>query len=251
MSTATEVRALQERAARAQPAQHVAHLGDWWLRHAPGCGWWLSAVLPHGDLPNREELVRRVAEAEAFYARHHAVARWQITPGVCPNDLDTVLAERGYRRHSPVSLQVASTATVLQEVTTGDWETRVTDAPSPRWLGAWQKATRGDVAAVERMLRRVALPSRYVTVSDGDQVVAVGRTVVDSGSAGVFSMATLPTARGKGAGRTALAALAAWAADRGIDRMYLQVERDNPAALRLYERAGFRELCVYHYRSAS
>lgn len=33
--------------------------------------------------------------------------------------------------------------------------------------------------------------------------------------------------------------------------MYLQVERDNPAALALYRRAGFHEICTYHYRTAS
>jgi N-acetylglutamate synthase len=46
-------------------------------------------------------------------------------------------------------------------------------------------------------------------------------------------------------GRAVLAALAGWA---GTDRMYLQVERDNTAAMRLYERAGFTEICAYHYR---
>jgi ribosomal protein S18 acetylase RimI-like enzyme len=31
--------------------------------------------------------------------------------------------------------------------------------------------------------------------------------------------------------------------------MYLQVEYDNTAARRLYDRAGFTELCRYHYRT--
>jgi ribosomal protein S18 acetylase RimI-like enzyme len=47
-----------------------------------------------------------------------------------------------------------------------------------------------------------------------------------------------------------LAALAGWAAKQGAERMYLQVEPDNAAAWRLYERAGFTELCRYHYRTA-
>lgn len=63
-------------------------------------------------------------------------------------------------------------------------------------------------------------------------------------------MATLPGARGKGAARAVLAALAHWAAGQGADSMYLQVERDNAPAARLYDRAGFSELCAYHYRTA-
>jgi ribosomal protein S18 acetylase RimI-like enzyme len=41
-----------------------------------------------------------------------------------------------------------------------------------------------------------------------------------------------------------------WAGAHEADRMYLQVERDNVPALRLYERTGFSELCGYHYRTA-
>ena len=47
-----------------------------------------------------------------------------------------------------------------------------------------------------------------------------------------------------------LAALAGWAGAHDAGRMYLQVERDNGPALRLYERAGFGEICGYHYRAA-
>jgi ribosomal protein S18 acetylase RimI-like enzyme len=84
----------------------------------------------------------------------------------------------------------------------------------------------------------------------GDDVIAVGRVVADNGWAGVFGMATLPQARGKGSARTVLAALADWAGAHKADRMYLQVEWDNILAFRLYDRAGFGEVCSYHYRTA-
>jgi ribosomal protein S18 acetylase RimI-like enzyme len=47
-----------------------------------------------------------------------------------------------------------------------------------------------------------------------------------------------------------LAALAAWAGGRGAEGLYLQVERSNLAAIRLYAGAGFTEAAVYHYRCA-
>ena len=64
------IRELQERTARALPAQHIEDAQGWWLRLAPGCSWWIGSVLPHGcgNLP------RRVAGAERFYAGHGAVA---------------------------------------------------------------------------------------------------------------------------------------------------------------------------------
>ncbi|MFC7642116.1 GNAT family N-acetyltransferase [Streptosporangium lutulentum] len=107
----------------------------------------------------------------------------------------------------------------------------------------------GDPRSEWDMLDRVELPCAYACAMIGDDVVAVSRVVADTGWAGVFGMATLPGARGRG---TAAACSPRWSAGRAheADRMYLQVEHDNLPALRLYERTGFSEVCGYHYRTA-
>ncbi len=245
------VRGLQERAARALPAEHVEDVGGWWLRHAPGCAWWVGTVLPYGDA-RPGELVRRVVTAEEFYTGHGVATRFQISPEACPEGLDVFLAERGYRRESPMSLQTALTAHVLERVPTGSLRVRLDDRPTRAWFEVWRAVHGhdGDDRSEWDMLGRVERPGAYACATIGDDVLAVGRSVADTGWAGVFGMATLPRARGKGAARSVLAALAGWAGARGAGRMYLQVERDNLPALRLYERMGFREICGYHYRAA-
>jgi GNAT superfamily N-acetyltransferase len=245
------IRGLQERAARALPAERVEDAEGWWLRHAPRCAWWVGTVLPH-RAAGPGELVRRVVEAEKFYAAHGAVARFQISPRACPQGLDTLLAERGYRQEGPVSLQVASTAHVLGRLPAGAMRVDVEDRPTRRWFDAWH-AVHGhddDPRSEWDMLERVERPCGYARAIIGDDVVAVGRVVADTGWAGLFGMATLPQARGKGAARCVLAALAHWAGAHQTDHMYLQVERGNIPALRLYAQASFTELCDYHYRAA-
>ncbi|MEW9528339.1 GNAT family N-acetyltransferase [Microbispora sp. NPDC049125] len=241
------VRNLQERAARALPAEHVEHVDGWWLRLAPGCSWWVGTVLPHGDA-GPEELARRVGRAEEFYGRHGLDARFQISPGACPDGLDAFLADRGYRRGGRMSLQAAPTARVLEQAPAGSPRVRVDDRPVDDWFEVWRAVHGHD--GERDLLRRVERPSAYASVIVGADVVAVGRAVADDGWAGVFGMATLPPARGKGAAREVLAALAGWARTRAADRMYLQVEGENAAAVRLYARAGFEEVCGYHYRAA-
>lgn len=252
------MRGLQERAARALPAGLVKDVGGWWLRHATGCSWWVGSVLPHAEADG-DELVRRVAEAEDFYAGHGAVARFQISPGACPAELDTLLAERGYRRESLISLQVAATARVAEGApggaagaSGGALRVCVDDRPTRAWFDVWQAVQGHDDGCRDEweMLARVDQPSAYARVMSGDDVIAVGRAVADTGWAGVFGMATLLHARGKGAARAVLAALAEWAAAHRAGHMYLQVVRGNIPALRLYERLGFREVCGYHYRVA-
>jgi ribosomal protein S18 acetylase RimI-like enzyme len=189
--------------------------------------------------------------AENFYAGRGATARFQISPPACPERLDTLLAERGYRSHASVSLQVAPTASVCEHSPAGSLRVQLDDQPTLVWFELWHSVNgHGDRRAEWDMFQRVDLPSVYVCASVGDDAVAVGRAVADTGWTGVFNMATLPEARGKGAARTVLAALADWSGARGADRMYLQVERSNTSALRLYERAGFSELSAFRYRVA-
>ncbi|MCP2259811.1 Acetyltransferase (GNAT) family protein [Streptoalloteichus tenebrarius] len=245
------VRELQERAARALPALHVEEADGWWLRHNPGSVWWAGTVLPHREA-EPDELVHRIARAERFYAARGAVARFQISPGACPSRLDAELARRGYRQERLVSLRMAATAQVLVRLPDTAMRVDVEDRPTPTWFDGWY-AVHGhdsDPGLERSMLERVTSPSGYAHAMIGSEVVAVGRAVIDTGWAGLFGMATLPRARGKGAARSVLAALACWADAHRADHMYLQVEHDNVPALRLYERAGFTEVCRYHHRSA-
>ncbi|WP_436531344.1 GNAT family N-acetyltransferase [Actinoplanes sp. HUAS TT8] len=238
------IAALQERAARALPAEFGERVDGWWLRAAPSCSWWVGTTLPHGD----GSLADRVDGAEKFYRRYGIDARIQISPGASPSGLDELLAGRGYRRGGRLSLQTAATASVLARSTAGrSPEVRVDDAPSREWFAVWHEIHGQD--GEWELLGRVDRPSAYASVVVGGDVVAVGRAVADDGWAGLFGMATLPAARGRGAAGAILDALAGWAVEQRAGNMYLQVEAGNGAATRLYGRAGFREICAYHYRS--
>jgi hypothetical protein len=133
---------------------------------------------------------------EEFYAEHGTVARFQMTPGVCPPSLDGLLASRGYRLESPVSLQASSPALVPA----GPLPVSLEDRPTSAWFDAWYTMHGGDAVAERALLSRVALPSAYARVVVDSRVVAVGRAVLDTGWAGLFGMATLPAARGRGCG---------------------------------------------------
>lgn len=243
------VGALQERAARACPAEHIDHVGPWWLRHSRSRAWWTATVLAHGSA-SADELHRRIEVAERFYADRGTATRFQITPGASPDELDALLERSGYQWASPISLRAAEAEHVAGHAPSGALRMRVDDEPGTSWFDVWHAVhgDAGDRRAEWDVLTRVRAPSAYVRAILDDEVVAVGRAVADHGWAGVFGMATLPHARGRHAGRAVLAELAAWARGHGTDHLYLQVERDNAAALRLYDAVGFTEVCEYHYR---
>jgi ribosomal protein S18 acetylase RimI-like enzyme len=81
---------------------------------------------------------------------------------------------------------------------------------------------------------------------------AVGRAaLVDHGrtrSAVLNQIATDPEHRREGLGTAVVRTLLAAAQVQGAERALLEVETDNPAALGLYRKLGFRRLGSYHYR---
>jgi GNAT superfamily N-acetyltransferase len=254
-------RSLLDRAANAFPAAVDDSSDGWRLRYADGSTWWASAVLAHAATGERS-LDERVCGAEQFYARFGAPARFQVCPG-CPPELDEVLARRGYRVEAELTVLVAAAHRVAELTSDaargGDRQARPrltvrsSERPDPMWFAVWHAvhAVGYDPEPEWRLLRRVRQPSRYVMVRfDDGEAVAVGRAVAEAGWTGVFAMATLPTARRRGAARAVLSALAGWAAQSGAPRLYLQLEAD-PVARRLYTSAGFADLFSYHYRRAA
>ena len=242
------VGALLDRAARALPAAVEENSHGWWLRHTDTAMWWAGSVLAHGPMSGRDT-DPAIAAAERFYADHRVAARFQICVD-CPPSLDPALADRGYRRACPMSLWLSVADDIADRFASSLLQARVSDRPDDAWLATWRAvhASGAQAASAWRVLRRVRNPSGYVTVFDAEGPIAVGRSVADTGWTGVFGMATLPHARGRGAARVVLSAIGRWAADHHAPRIYLQVERDNVTAQRLYERSGFVELAAYHYR---
>lgn len=72
---------------------------------------------------------------------------------------------------------------------------------------------------------------------EGDAGFLLGRAV--AGEAELLTLAVAPEARRRGLGRKLLARFLYQAQLRGAERAFLEVAADNPAAISLYESAGF------------
>lgn len=239
---------LLERAARAVPAAVDEYRHGWWLRHTDSSMWWSGAALVHGA-SDAMTLGVGLDAAEDFYVSHDAPARFQICAGRPPG-LDSTLSDRGYQMESPMSLQIAVADDIAHPLPTSRLQVQVTGHLDPAWFAAWREVSEAQAHRTSEwhLLQRVQRPSAYVTVIDHDRPIAVGRAVADSGWTGVFDMATAPHARRRGAAGVVISAIAGWAEDQRAPRIYIQAERNNTAARRLYGSARFTEIDRYHYR---
>ena len=96
----------------------------------------------------------------------------------------------------------------------------------------------------ERVAEELGERARGVCVAlvaeSGDALVGKARLQMNGDTGWVFDVATQEEFRGQGIAARLLAGLAEGARRLGARRLCLHVRADNPAALRAYEKAGFR-----------
>ncbi len=255
--TVTTADRLQRLMDLAWPAPETVAIGGWRARFADGVTRRANSVLPNADPADVDAAITAVERA---YAERGLPPTFQMTPGARPSDLDSRLADRGYRVDAPTQVLVADAATnparLATDASMADAATNsarlatdalVTDEPDEAWMDLWWLVDgRGDGAA--RAVARTILtgvPGRYASIADEQGLAAVGRLALVDDWAGIYCMAVRPDARRRGLGAAMLRALANAASGR---RLWLQVMVGNPAARALYASAGFTSAFTHHYR---
>ena len=230
------------------PAAEVGDLDGWRLRFTGGVTRRANSVWAN-ECRDTLPLDARIAEVERFYQERGQPALFQLSPLSRPARLDAELSARGYVVDAETSLQVADARTVAGEES-GTGAVRV----EPRLFDEWFEISgrRGRFVGAEDvyhgLLERLGQRAHYALALEGGEPAAVGLLVIDVPWAGIFSMLTLPAHRRRGHAAAIVRAMARTAVARGVERLYLQVERDNDASLALYARCGFGERYRYHYR---
>ena len=241
---------LEARQFAAWPAAEVEPLGGWRLRATSGVtrransAWTADAV---------DEVARSIARTESFYAARALPPIFQLCP-LSPAGLDAELDRRGYAVDAPVAILATELAPLTREPSDAKSPAGVEAHVDERLGEPWFELSggRSRFAAVQEVYRgilgRIGACAGFALARIDAAPAATALGVCDGAWLGVYSVATLPEQRRRGAASALLRALARWGVARGATGAYLQVERDNPIAFDLYLRAGFREVYGYHYR---
>jgi len=233
--------------AAAWPALEEETVAGWQLKYARGVSRRSNSANP--TLEAAFELEKVAPAAEAFFRARGLPCRFRIL-SFLPTHMDDWLAARGYEIESGTRTLQARDIRASQQSS----RTSLTARPDADWIAGVTAAQGREGAERETYARIVSLlsvPAAFaVTRNDAGEAASWAFAAMTSHGICIESVATRPDQRGKGFAGEIVAALMAWGASRGAGAVFLQVQADNHAAVRVYERLGFdRELYRYHYRT--
>ena len=174
---------------------------------------------------------------------------FKITPFVQPANLDDLLAEAGYQKQAPTSVQLLE----LSNLPTNEPTCQIQQwfAPAEQWLSDYARMNQvsaKNTGTLRDILNNIAPKTCFITLTNDGETLACGLAVLDGGYVGLFDIITEPTQRGKGYGTQLILSLLHWAKANGAQTAYLQVMLENEPAVRTYAKLGFREVYQYWYR---
>lgn len=241
--------------AKGWPGLERCRLGGWLLAASAGHTRRANCCLPLGDpgpaLPTAVDAVER------FFAERGLPSRFQVSAvgdhggdgdRAGDDDLTRLLADRGYTTEAPTSVLVAGLADLPARERDGRLAFGWSDQPDAEWL-ALQPG--GDLRPWSDEAVAVLTASsdhRFVTAHDstGEPVAGARLAVIDRW-VGLSCLQVRDDRRREGIGAQTVSVALDHARQAGARFAYLQVERSNPAAHRLYESAGFTRHHGYRY----
>jgi ribosomal protein S18 acetylase RimI-like enzyme len=184
----------------------------------------------------------------AAYAERGMPAHFRLAARDSLQPIYGALAARGYTAQQPTQVQVAPVQALLKAFADHEPPACVQQAPDDGWTSVYMGPEFDPVDAAHRVAALSRSPVVvYATLSDAQGPAAAGTASFSQGWAGIHGMRTAQRCRGKGMAGAILKALATQAQSRGLERVFLQVDTNNSAALALYQKAGFQTEWTYHY----
>ena len=243
-----DLRRIEEAGLNALQTQRQLFYDGWLLRLSDGKAKRARSV--NAVFGSTLPLARKIGHCEKIYAQHGLAPLFRMTPFDCPQDLDDVLAARGYLAFDETLVQAAHME-CAPEVPDAPDDVEVAALGVDAFVEAVGDLCGADAAQRDGHRERLVnspLEKRSVTVTAASRVVCAAQVAIEGGLVGVFDVNTAEDARGKGYATLACASLLSWAWQHGANVAYLQVKADNAPAIAIYRKFGFATVYTYHYR---
>ena len=240
------VRRFEEISNNAWPALQTIQYDGWILRFANGVTKRSNSVnLLYPSFLDPDE---KISFCEHLYESQNITPCFKITDIADPADIDFRLAQKNYFIHSSISFQTLDISRIPSEPLN---DISIESKLNSRWIDDFIRMNDFNPARKSTyigIMKQLRLPKCLISLSRNHRTIGVGLGVVEGSYIGLFDLVVDKDYRNTGLGYLIVENILRWGRKQGADTAYLQVLTDNTAAIRLYEKMGFREAYQYWYR---
>ncbi|MFX1560706.1 MAG: GNAT family N-acetyltransferase [Promethearchaeota archaeon] len=247
MVSEREIAELELLASHCWPARDIVKYKGWIIHWDNGVTWRANSVLPQewNSSVGVEHVIDYVIE---LYRERDTPPAFKITPASQPPGLDQLLEKKGFEQYMVTYVQTSP----IEQISCLDPHVpvdlfKVTDESLDMLMYHSQREQKA-VEVRREIIHRIEGDKRIARVLMHGNVAGVGLGVVEEDWLGLFSIRTLSEFQRRGVAWSVNCALAMWGEDLGAKQVFLQVERDNEPALKLYDSMGFKTMYTYWYR---
>jgi N-acetylglutamate synthase len=236
---------LEERLINVWPSVSMLMMDGWAVRFAHGYSGRAnsaSAVVQGAHLPSTT-----LAAIEDLYSKASLAPQFRMTPVAHPST-ESMLRDRGYRIKDEAHSMVTDLPSMKAAGESG--QIVISPVPSRDWLEGVcrsQPPSKSSPAHLMAIVGKIQVPAAFAMLNHEETPVAFGLGVIDRGMAEIGCLMVDEAHRGRGLGRQIMIALMTWAKEGGARRAFLQVDRANANAVRLYDALGFAK--AYDYKT--
>ena len=239
---------LQELSNNAWPARKTTLLNGWLIRVSEGITNRANSVLPlcyYGT-----DVAKDILEVENIYLRNRLPIIFQI-PDYCePVNLSDKLIENGYFSRNETIVMDSRVSDMISHEKNIDFVYKIDEDISLRWfefLKINNNMSLERFEGIRKIMDRISSKKISCSLEKKGTVICQMLGVIERRHLGLYNMITHPNFRRKGLAQSLLTELIFWAKQNEISKMYLQVEKENHSAIKLYTKAGFKEIYRYKY----
>ncbi|MED4036209.1 GNAT family N-acetyltransferase [Niallia taxi] len=241
------IRKIEELSMNALPALQTQLYDGWVVRFADGYTKRANSINP--IYFSKEDVHDKIETVEQMYRKKNLKVVYKMTKQVSPENLDFILEESKYIQDSLTSVQTLSLQDVQIEL---KHHAIVYNDLQADWFRNFCKLNtvkEQDRLTLNNMLNNIIAETRYFQLTDeSNEIVACGMCVLENNCIGLFDIVTSEKQRNRGYGFKLIQSILQWGKENGARLAYLQVMLNNPPALKLYSKLGFKEVYQYWYR---
>jgi N-acetylglutamate synthase len=241
-----QIQILEELLLNALPCLQQILYDGWILRFAEGYTTRANSVTPL--YPSSQKLLLKINRCECVYRDFDLQPIFRLADIPRLQILDRTLDDLGYHKQDLISVRLKN---ISQGYILSHPNVILSNELSEEWLDCYVHAIALPTRhwnTLSTILEIIPHPTCYALLKDRYRFCSCGLGVLENDYLSLLFIATAQKQRGKGYATQLISTMLHWGKQRGATKACLQVEIDNPGAIKLYDKFEFTEVYQYFYR---